>query len=114
MAYFFHIHRRTTVLDAGNDITPEEWFALLDSDVSLQLDAFDAKRKIEQGFAVAEKVFALWPSQDQPQGGFQYWRGTIQIKSPSMDALKKACEIAEQMSARVQGDQGEFITKNDI
>jgi hypothetical protein len=114
MAYYMHIHRRAHVLDAGNDITPEEWFALLDSDVSLQLDVFDAKRKSEQGVAVAEKVFALWPSLEQPQGGFQYWRGTIQTKNPSMDALKKACEIAEKMSARVQGDEGEFITKNDI
>ena len=77
-------------------ISAEEWLSVIEEDPDLW---------IEEG----RKTFARWggPSK-HPEPWFDWWRGTIKTKNPDPPIVQKMLPLAERLTARVQGDDGEI------
>jgi hypothetical protein len=77
-------------------ISAQEWLAIVDSDPELSLEP-------------GGKYFALWAGPSKhPDPWFDWWRGAIQTKNPDPPMIEKMIRIAAQLTARVQGDDGEI------
>jgi hypothetical protein len=107
MSYDIHIHRREEWLDEGNDITLDEWKALIAHDKSLVPDGH-VNWKPKDGGDSYETPAATWTAPDGSKGGFYWYNGEITVGSPTQAVATKAYELAQMLSARVQGDDFEF------
>lgn len=108
MAYSLHIHRRAEWSDRGDDITLTEWQALCEADPTLDLTAVATAQNHRTGeeIAIRAEGMARW---DGPvMAWFTLDRGRITVDGADDAIIAKACEIAERLGARVQGDEGEF------
>src|SRR5919202_1267754 len=99
MAYNLHITRADDWAD--NDdcwITPQEWLAIVQDDPELTF--FDEQR---------QPYFAVWSGPSTyPQPWFDWSRGNITTKYPDAPMVNKMVRIAQQLDAKVQGDDGEL------
>ena len=96
MGYDLHITRRPEWSDDdGPEITLEEWLAYVNSDEELWLDADNGLT----GF--------LWTGRPQEPWPLWWDRGEIYAKNPDEFTIRKLAAIAEQLNAKVQGDDGE-------
>lgn len=103
MGYEIHITRASSWLESDqNPITTQEWLSLVETDPELMID------KRDNG-----PFFALWLSKslegDHPW--FDWSEGAINTKNPDRIILAKALEIAKQLKAQVQGDEGEVYDR---
>jgi hypothetical protein len=98
MGYDLHITRAEFhALNAGHEITAEEWLRYIDGDPELQ------------PLPSAGPYFARWSGESKyPDPWFHWFQGTIITKNPDQAILAKMLEIAGRLGARVQGDDGEF------
>ena len=97
MGYDFHITRRASWADEGNDIAPEEWLQYVRSQSDLRPDT-------ERG-----PHFALWlgpTSQTEPW--LDWSDGQIYTKNPSPELIDRMVAAARHFGAAVQGDDGEI------
>ncbi len=102
MGYDLHITRRKHWSDAGDDITADEWLTCVRGDAELRL-------RPENGF-----YFAEWSGLVEHGGHWLDWRdGQIYSKNPDRTLMDKMVEIALQLGAEVQGDDGEVYTGSD-
>jgi hypothetical protein len=96
MGYNFHITRRVIWSDEGNDITSDEWLALVSSDPELHLQP-------ENG-----PFFAIWTA---AYSFVPYWlnweNGQIETKNPDDLLIDKMVNISHKLHAVLQGDEGE-------
>ena len=96
MGYDLHITRRKSWLDEGDDITHEEFIALVRSDPEFTFPS-------QMG-----EDYAEWKS---PKTGYESWlcwkRGRIQTKNPEPEFIDKMVEVARALGAKVQGDDEE-------
>jgi hypothetical protein len=84
-------------VNAGHEITAEEWLRYVESDPELQL------------IPTAGPYFARWSGESKyPDPWFNWVRGCIDTKNPDQAIVGKMLQIAGQLGARVQGDEGEF------
>jgi len=80
--------------DSGG-ISVEEWQALIARDPDLTLEE-------------RRTTFARWRGKSKyPDPWFNWWNGTIKTKNPDPPIIEKMLQIAGQLNARVQGDDGE-------
>src|SRR5690349_14401161 len=107
MGYEVHIHRREHWSDDGNDIDLSEWVALIAADKSLE-EYGHVDWKVEGSDQILRTPTARWIAENGEEGGFWFYRGSIQTKNPSVEVIKKAWDIAQRLGARVEGDDGEF------
>jgi hypothetical protein len=115
MGYDVHITRKQHWSDEdGEQITLAEWLAVVEVDASMRLDghaeahlAGDAVLRVEsEGLS----VWTGWSGHGKAGGmaWFDYWRGSIAVKNPDPEILRKMWELAQALSAQVQGDEGEL------
>jgi hypothetical protein len=93
MGYDFHITRRDDWADEGGpEISSEEWLKLVEADPRLRLEPRNGA------------YFALFGK----EAWFDWTDGQVFAKNPDQATLRKMLEIADQLGAKVQGDDGEF------
>ena len=107
MGYDFHITRADHWIDSGQKpITADEWLALVEKDQSLIIDPR------ENG-----PCFALWVehrvNHDFPW--FNWSGGEVYANRPDRKTLGKMVQLAKQLAAHVQGDEGEvYLQAEDL
>ena len=98
MGYEVHITRGDDW--ASNQDFPveeSEWLDVIKRDGSLRLAGYNGP------------YFVLWNGDpDDPEAWLDLVQGNITTKSPGEPLLRKMIELASQLNARVQGDDGEF------
>lgn len=98
MGYDLHITRAEDWCEnAGFEITPEEWLDYVANDPELHILG-------ENG-----DYFAEWGANDW----LDWSEGNIYTKNPRSALIKKMVEIAEELDAVVQGDDGEVYSGDE-
>jgi hypothetical protein len=97
VGYDLHITRADYWAEnEGQEITRDEWFALVTSDPELNFDPVNGN------------AYALWNGQcEHAEPWFNWWRGNISTKYPDGAMIVKMIQMAGRLGARVQGDDGE-------
>lgn len=121
MGYDIHITRKTTWLDDdGPEISREDWLALVSNDPEMRLDGF-AECETSDGDAlrVNHEGIAVWTaySGDNVDGNmawFMHDDGRITVKNPDEEILRKMWAIAQQLDAKVQGDEFELYDERGL
>lgn len=97
MGYDLHITRTDDWAgNVGREISPDEWLAVVKADPELRLEPGNGP------------YFAAWRSASGDTGWLDWDAGNVAAKNPSPPLVLKMCQIAAVLSARVQGDDGEF------
>ena len=114
LGYDVHITRKEEWTDFGNDISLAEWLAYVRSDPEMRLSG-EAEAKPANGeFLRAEtSSLSVWTGYSRHVEGekmvwFALYRGSIAVKNPDPEILRKMHQIASALDARVQGDECEF------
>jgi hypothetical protein len=111
MAYFMYITRADEwYLDDSNPIQLEEWVGLVASDPELESMPV-LKAELPDGREVKRESpgLALWSGNEFVDVvALEHRNGSIAVKYPDDQALRKMAEIAEKLGARVQGEEGEL------
>ena len=97
MGYDLHITRAADWTEAESaPITSEEWLTYVEADPELRLAGYNGPH------------FAVWSGQSRhPDPWFDWSDGRVHTKNPDPPLIEKAIQIAEQLGARVVGDDGE-------
>lgn len=104
MSYEVHITRAADWTESEADpITLFDWLACIDADPELQRVESDG------GHGFDSDGVARWLGHPQPQRQpcFDYCEGRISVIDPDVDIVVKMHAIAQQLGARVVGDEGE-------
>ncbi|WP_432770474.1 MAG: hypothetical protein HEQ22_06970 [Sphingopyxis sp.] len=112
MGYDLYIHRRANWWDKGDDIEQSAWESLCADDLSLELTGVAIGRNpaTDEVIEIKQDGLAQW-SGDQ-QTWFNLHKGHIIVSGSEEAIIAKACQIATSLSARVQGDEGEFYRED--
>jgi len=110
--YDLHITRAAEwALSSKHPISELEWKAAVASDGQLQMDttATAENPKAHEVIQVLNPLMASWVDpRSKEKHYFYYFRGEITVKNPSKSAIAKMKAVAKKLSARVQGDDGEW------
>src|SRR5262245_55779019 len=81
-------------------ITKEEWLAVIKADPELRIEEANGP------------CFAVWPGPCiYPEGSWFDWPdGQVNTKNPDRAILGKLLQLADKLSATVQGDDGEIYS----
>ena len=102
MPYELHITRKPFWADAGEDIAPEEWRAVVDADPEL------APRPDRGPNA------AIWNgASSRPDPLLDWSFGNVVAADPDRPLIDKMVALAARMDARVQGVHGELYNLCD-
>lgn len=119
MGYDVHITRKGNWFDeSGPEIALEEWTALLGGDPEMRLDGFaEIQNEAGEGLRFTSEGLAVWVSysghgKDGNMAWFDYRSGSIAVKNPDAEILGKMWRIAQILSAKVQGDDGELYDES--
>jgi len=102
MGYNLHITRAEHFHESEQrPVTADEWLALVAGDPELRIVGDNGP------------YFADWSGPcSYPHGSwFNLRKGQIETKNPDRAILRKMLELASQLEAKVQGDDGELYTK---
>jgi hypothetical protein len=115
VGYDVHITRKAIWHDElGPIISLDEWTELVRNDRELRLDGFaEAATREGQVNGIKDPSLSVWIAYSQSgRNGNQAWfwlvNGNIVAKNPDREILRKMYVIAQRLSAKVQGDEGEF------
>ncbi|MEM6757096.1 MAG: hypothetical protein AAF586_08010 [Planctomycetota bacterium] len=100
MGYDIHITRARDWFEAYDNpdvaISAEEWLVYVENDPDLDLAGYNGL------------YFAIWSGEcEYEEPWFDWSEGVISTKNPDDAILDKAVDIAKQLNAKVQGDDGE-------
>lgn len=119
MGYDVHITRRQNWFDEdGPAISIDEWLKVVASDPEMRMDGHaEAVTSNGSVIRVENEGLAVWVkySGHQPDGNmawFDFRGGRITAKNPDAEILKKMWALAQRLSAKVQGDEGESYDKD--
>jgi hypothetical protein len=103
MGYDLHITRAEFwSQNEGKEITADEWLKLVKKDPELKLAGYNGP------------YFALWNGPSQyPDPWLDWFSGNIFTKNPDDPIIEKMARIANQLGAKVQGDDGEAYVGGD-
>jgi hypothetical protein len=115
MGYDVHITRKRAWHDEdGEEISLAEWLAVVEAGPAMRLDGH-AEARLAGGavLTVESEGLAVWTgwSGHGRSGGMAWFDcrgGMITVKNPDREILRKMWELAQALSARVQGDEGEL------
>jgi hypothetical protein len=115
MGYDVYITRKHDWFDLkGPSISLAEWLAEVAADPEMRLDGY-AETRLEDGsaFRTEREGLSVWTAYSQHgQSGnmawFLYSNGDVVVKNPDDEILRKMWSIAQKLSAKVQGDDGEI------
>jgi hypothetical protein len=114
MGYDLHITRKSDWPLRGNDITFDEWLAVVAADPEMRLDGF-AEAPLPDGEVLRTEdaslaVWTAYPGHGVDGGMALMWLsgGNIDTKNPDEHIRRKLWRLAQALNARVQGDDGEF------
>jgi prepilin-type processing-associated H-X9-DG protein len=121
MGYDVHITRKKEWSDKkGPKISLAEWIALVKADPDMRLDGY-AEAELEDGsiLRVENEGLSVWTaySRHGEKGNmawFDFHRGNVDVKNPDLEILQKMWSLAQALSAKVQGDDGEFYDASGI
>ena len=114
MGYDLHITRRKDWADeSGPEITAEEWLSYIATDRSLRLDK-DAEAARDRGTDASQlgNMNAKWyadpkTTKEEDACPIWYFKGNIYSKNPPPEMVRKMFLIADELNARLVGDEGE-------
>ena len=116
MGYDLHITRQENWFDEDNNkkISLDEWKGFLLADLEMRLDNF-AEATTPSGETIKVEIdgLSVWTKYsgnglDGNFAWFDYNKGNIVCKNPDNEIINKMLIIAEQLDAKVQGDEGEL------
>jgi len=108
VGYNIHIHRREDWSDPeGDSISLDEWTALIANDPTLIVDGSVVWADRDSGPNL-DTPTAEWSGPGGVTGLFYWYDGNIEAKNPAPAVIVKAHEMATKLTARLQGDDGEF------
>jgi hypothetical protein len=115
MGYDLHITRKTNWFDpGGKDIPLPEWLAFVHSDPEMRLDGFaEATTSSGETLRIESSGLCVWAGYSkhvdaETTAWFDFHHGCVVVKDPDAEIRRKMYEVAVQLQARVQGDEGEF------
>ena len=121
MGYDVHITRCEHWSDEhGPKIDLSEWLDYVETDPEMRLDGYaEADLGDGQVLRTEDKSLAVWRSYSGHQeDGNKAWMylfdGTVDVKNPDEEIRAKMCRIAVELGARVQGDDGELYTEDNL
>ncbi|WMW82037.1 hypothetical protein RF679_07050 [Undibacterium cyanobacteriorum] len=110
--YDLHITRANEwTLSSKKPISERELKAAVASDAELKMDTTaSAENPItRERIQVTNRLMASWiDPTTKEKHYFYYFRGEIIVKNPSENTIAKMKAVAKKLSARVQGDDGEW------
>lgn len=120
MGYDIHITRQENWFDQNNTkkISLDEWTAYVGNDPEMRLDNFaEATTSSEEIIQIENNGLAVWTGYsgnglNNNFACFNYNNGNIICKNPDDEILSKMLNIAQQLGAKVQGDEGELYEQS--
>ena len=99
MGYDIHITRAVDWTEnAGQEISAEEWLEIVNNDQELTPDPDNGSYS------------AIWAADiEAPVTWLDWANGNIYTTNPGRAILSKMLQIAQQLGAKVQGDNGEMV-----
>ena len=115
MGYGVHITRRQSWFDkGGHEISLAEWTTVVATDPEMRLDGY-AETTLGNGqlLQIENAGLVVWTAysghgKDGNMAWFGFWNGNVVVKNPDPEILRKMYRIAQCLSAKVQGDEGEI------
>jgi len=120
MGYDVHITRKQNWWDKnGPEIPLNDWIAIVEAETDMRPEGH---AEVQPGGGRVVKYsnagLAVWTAYSRHREGvwFDLRRGNVVVKNPDQEILRKMWSLAKILSARVQGDEGEFYdaTGNQI
>ena len=114
MGYEVRITRKQDWSDQeGPEIPLTEWIAVVAADPEMRLDGF-ADASVGGGaiLRIESDGLSVWTAysrhrENGPMVWFDFRQGNVVVKNPDTEVLRKMWSLAEALSAKVQGDEGE-------
>ena len=109
MSYEVHIHRAEDHVDAAeNPIPREEWEAWVTNAEDFRFSDSDyVTFQYEDGERV-ERLAEWTAHPDGEEFSLYYYSGSVVTGNPDAHTVRRMVKIAEDLRARLQGDDGEF------
>lgn len=113
MGYEVHITRKENWSDEGPEISLAEWLEFVANDPEMRNDGY-AEAIVGGGsvLRIDDSSMSVWTAysqhlQDENMAWMWHCQGNVVAKNPDREILQKMADIARQLSAKVQGDEGE-------
>jgi hypothetical protein len=114
MGYDVHITRANEWFNsASTPITLEEWLTLVERDPEMRHDGFaEATTPKGETLRVEAEGLCVWTAYsghgvNGNMAWFSWFDGNVSVKNPDSEILQKMRRLAQQLGARVVGDEGE-------
>jgi hypothetical protein len=115
MGYDVHITRKHDWSDRkGPKISLAEWLAFVAADPEMRLDGY-AETRLPDGavFRTEREGLSVWTAYSKhDESGNMAWflfhGGEIVVENPDEEILRKMWSVAQDLSVKVQGDDGEI------
>jgi hypothetical protein len=114
MSYDVYITRKHHWADPeGPEISLAEWLAFVDADPEMELDGFDETPPDDgRAFRNEGECLSIWTAySEHDKRGNAAWlvhaNGNVTVRNPDAEIICKMWSIAQTLSAKVQGDDGE-------
>jgi hypothetical protein len=114
MGYDLHITRKQRWSDEnGPEIPLAAWIAVVAADRDMRLDGFAETRVGDGSILRIENIgLAVWTAwslhSENGMAWFSFGHGNVIVKNPDLEIRRKMWSLAQTLSAKVQGDDGEF------
>jgi hypothetical protein len=109
MSYDVHIHRADDHVDAAeNPIPREDWEAWVTNASDFRFSESDyVMFQYEDG--VRKERLAVWMEHPEDEEvALYYYDGSVVTGNPDVHTVRRMVNIADDLGARLQGDDGEF------
>lgn len=114
MGYDIHITRKLNWFDReGPAISLDEWRGLIKADAEMRLDGYAQAELTDGGtFRVEGAGLAVWTGYSRAGTAGNAWfdlrNGNVVVNNADAEIRRKMYAFAQRLSAKVQGDDGEF------
>ena len=122
MGYDVHIVRNNEWWDeeVGGGVSLDEWKSYLVTDPAMRMDGYaEADTAEESVLRYENEGLAVWVAysghdRDGNRAWFDHRNGSVIVKNPDDEILKKMHSIALNMEAKVLGEEGEEYDENGL
>jgi hypothetical protein len=109
MGYEVYITKKANWFDDGEEISKTDWENYVNLDKTMQIVS-EVTSSLDDGLNISygDSFLTKWISPENNEIWFDFNDGNITVKNPTERDIIKMLEIAKQLNAKVQGDDGEF------